>query len=161
MVCQILMSEPLRSGSNHSGVPQGIDTLLGIAKLPEELFRILSKLGSRVGWSRVSRFDGGIEGPIVSIIFQGDGLNSSFITDKRIFKGCLKIMDRSSGDLPGKDFEPFRGVFFCRTPSSISRMIFRCSSLPLKSLKRPSRDQSSRSRASHKAGQNFSLLHMR
>ena len=89
------MSEPLRSGSNHSGVPQGIDTLLEIAKLPEELFRILSKLGSRVGWSLVSRFDGGIKGPIVSIIFQGDGLNSSFITDKRIFKGCLKIMDLS------------------------------------------------------------------
>ena len=92
------MSEPLRSGSNHSGVPQGIDTLLGIAKFPKELLGILSKLGSRVGWSRVSRFDGGIKGPIVSIIFQGDGLNSSFITDKRIFKGCLKIMDRSSWD---------------------------------------------------------------
>ena len=81
--------------SNHSGVPQGIDTLLGIAKLPEELFRILSKLGSRFGWSRFSRFDRGIKGSVVSIIFQGDGLNSSFITDKRIFKGCLKIMDRS------------------------------------------------------------------
>ena len=112
MLCQILMSEPLRSVSNHSGVPQGIDTLLGIAKLPEELFRILSKLGSRVGWSRFSRFDRGIKGSVVSIIFQGDGLNSSFITDKRIFKGCLKIMDRSSRDFPGKDFEPFRGVLF-------------------------------------------------
>ena len=86
--------------------------LLGIAKLPEELFRILSKLGSRVGWSRVSRFDGRIKGPIVSIIFHGDGLNSSFVTDKRIFKGCLKIMDRSSRYFPGKDLEPFRGVLF-------------------------------------------------
>ena len=106
------MSESLRSSSNHSGVPQGIDSLLRIAKLTKELLRILSKLGGRVGWSRVSRFDGGIKGPIVSIIFQGDGLNSSFITDKRIFKGCLKIMDRSSRDFPGKDFEPLRGVLF-------------------------------------------------
>ena len=62
------MSEPLRSGSNHSGVPQGIDTLLGIAKFPKELLRNLSKLGSRVGWSRLFTFDGGIKGPVVSII---------------------------------------------------------------------------------------------
>ena len=112
MVCQILKSDPLRSGANLSGVPQGIDTLLGIAKLPEELLRILSKLGSRVVWSLLFTFDRGIKGAVVSIIFQGDGLNSSFITDKRIFKGCLKIMDRSSRDLPGKDFEPVRGVLF-------------------------------------------------
>ena len=100
MVCQILMSEPLRSVSNHSGVPQGINSLLRIAKLTKELLRILSKVGSRVGWSRVSRFDGGIKGAVVSIIFQGDGLNSSFITDKRIFKGGLKIIDRSSRYIP-------------------------------------------------------------
>ena len=106
------MSEPLWSVSNHTGVPQGIDTLLGIAKFPKELLRVLSKLGSRVGWSRFFTFDGGIKGTIVSVIFQGDGLNSSFITDKRIFKGCLKIMDRSSRDFPGKDFEPLRGVLF-------------------------------------------------
>ena len=107
------MSEPLRSVSNHSGVPQGIDTLLGIAKLPEELFRILSKLGSRVGWSRFSRFDRGIKGYVVSIIFQGDGLNSSFITDKTIFKGCLKITDLSSRDFHSALCAQSRFVRFC------------------------------------------------